>query len=312
MSNETNNTNNINEQVGQVDTELTVVDTNLGAQGAATSAQVTPEARAPKQVNHNSVSLENSTLGSLSAEAIATRGPNPESINDIIIPVHIKAGDLLKDLSSAMWYELNLVVRPVRFADLPFSEDKLFAYHKFLIAQRVKAAHSRVDRDVRYHDEGFWVHPVISMFIDQIGTVRDASLGITFVPFLSVKDVTFVEEAATVPVLRDMTDKFKAPMDYLEAKKISDELRRISKQGVIMVPYSFKYNNGGTLAFMSMTVVESHVLSLYDKQHPVYAVAASLFSRLSIYDSTGMVPRIRYGSMSYYQTLVSELADIRS
>jgi len=192
---------------------------------------------------------------------------------------------VLNEYVNELYSNLENVVS-MRGGNMGFSQDELQAYCATMVAIRVDYVNG--NRPMFRPNDSVAVPSYLSVVLSNIGKVSHIDLGVELRPVIN---------------------------DDARPQMSPEEVMAISRKLMALGAYGFEYAKGfersrdGSYDFMAMTVVKGMVLATSKDAHPVNALLASTVNTSGI--ELALSPRITYGSVEHFRSLVRHLAALK-
>lgn len=216
------------------------------------------------------------------AEESVTPAPNSFDEVDVFIDPY---AEVLTEYVTELYSNLENVVT-MRGGILGFDEDQLLQYCSNLVVIRVDYVNGH--RPMYRPNDSVAVPAYLSVVLSNIGKASHIDLGVE---------------------LRPVVEDDKRP-------KISpDEMMALSRKLMALGSFGFEYAKGyersreGSYDFMTMTVMKGMVLATTRDSHPVNALLAASINMRGI--EIILSPRITYGSVAHFKSLIRHLAALK-
>jgi len=205
------------------------------------------------------------------------------------VNVEIDLGaEILSTYAEELWLAWDQATQ-LRGWRMPFAKEELLAYCCALVAMRV--AYCQGKRVSIRPTDRIAVPSFLSVVLSNVGLTRDVELGIELRPI--------VKPAAEPNPHED-------DVEWLEGMS-----RKIKTLAPLGVEYAEGYSRSrdGSYDFMTMALLEGEMRNIAKKPHPVYALLASTLGVRGI--ETVLSPRVTYGSVGHFASLVRNLAAVK-
>jgi len=246
-----------------------------------------------------------SNLGSSPFGKAAETRLSPQPRDQIVVEVSLDLTNRVLESYLVELYEYLRVevLNQTAQKELPFTVEDLRDYSWILIHQRVchvvgqRVAIKAVDR--------FNVPAFLHLILAQLGKAEYVSRGITLIPALP----TFVDYERFA--YGDTSWKFQRPGQEGVVRDVK-WMSTMSKYLQFYSKFGFEYGVGydrdkaGSFEFMSMCVIDDHVMGHDEDVHPVYALLAAVLSLRGA--ESVLSPRVDYGDMDEVRNLMRVFA----
>lgn len=165
---------------------------------------------------------------------------------------------------------------------------------------------------VRPYDDVI-VPAFMTIVMNQIGKCTNDELGIQLIPnFVSdTKDGgdAIGEEDMLIMSIFGADEETPESLTYMSRDEISNmslKLRLMRTHGFVMSEQPFDRSRDGDWEFMALQILSNQVMAVDDNATPVHAMLASVLSLKQV--QSVMLPRVNYGPMTFFSTLVDAVA----
>jgi hypothetical protein len=169
--------------------------------------------------------------------------------------------------------------------NVPFDFATFQKYCNTFIVSRVKWVNRKVNYDLIIHPNDKVLNPsLLDNVCKNIGEAMETKLGLILIPTLPDGiEVLTLQEVKKISLFLASIEGYIGGLGYLKDKS-------------------------GAWSFMSMQLVSDAIMNVDDQAHPAYSVLAAIVT--PIWLKAALVPRVKYGDLSFYQGLVWELTSI--
>lgn len=212
--------------------------------------------------------------------------PIPSEYTVTPVSIHLDA-PVLTEYCEALFTSLNFTWCSRGGSEMPISLDELQAYVATLVKTRVDYVNG--DRPLFSPMERIVVPSFLSCVLQNVGVAVDVDLGVELRPVITEEPTPFLAKENMLVISRQLRGFQNMGFDFAEG---------------------YSRDRSGSWDFMAMAVVEGEVLRHDKSAHGVYALLASTLSIRGV--ETVLSPRVNYGSVSHFRSLIAQVAEVRT
>jgi len=247
-----------------------------------------------------------SPFGKLAADAVR---PLPAAPVDVEVSMDLTNRVLAAYIEELFGELESALMMYTAQQSMPFSQLELFDYCVILVEQRINWVLSTRNQFLKPTDQ-FVVPSYLHLLLAQIGTIDALQFGVFLKPKV-LSGVTSRRDGDSY--LWTFDDGFNGAGPRERTKSWFYNLsRRLQGWSRFGFEYGIGYDRikTGSFEFMSMHLVQNHVMHHTDSAHPVYAVMAATLA-LTVAEQP-LMPRVDYGDIDVIKHVVRAFAKPKS
>lgn len=211
--------------------------------------------------------------------------PAPISYEKVGVKIDLLS-HLLELYSKELYAQLENVVMS-HGGKLSFSSEDFLRYNRTLVKARVDYVNN--DRPMLRPNDRVVVPAFMSEVLANLGLVSDMGIGVDLFPVYGTIE----------------------PTDILNEEKALS----VSNALALLANYGFEFalalprDKSGSWEFMTMFMVNDHIVAPKNDAHAVYAVLASVLEMQLL--TSVYAPRVTYGNRSFFERIIRQIATLK-
>lgn len=222
---------------------------------------------------------------SIFRDAVKATVPTPVGYEKVGVRVDLLA-NLLEVYSVELYTQLENVVLG-RGGKLSFTNDDFTRYIRTLVKIRIDYVNN--NRPMFRPNDRVVVPAFISEVLSNLGLVSDLSIGVDLYPvYDAIDDALVFEEKGFL---------------------------RVSNAMLLLANYGFEFalamprDKSGSWEFMTMFMINDHIVAPKNESHAVYALLASVLEMQLL--ASVYTPRVNYGNRSFFERIIRQIATLK-